>query len=327
MNKTRIEYLDYTWNPIAMRCTPVSEGCTNCWHRRMANRLKGNMNLHFDVRRAYAREGPPVLVAERLMEPVKRKKAARIGVQFMGDLFHEDVPFTFIDRVFEVMHDAPHHTYQVLTKRSWRMKAFIEAYEAWYASPISDNIWLGVSVENQATADERIPLLLQTPAAVRFVSLEPLLGPVNAENYLINCDGCDNRGSSALFGHRPPGDGLNLYRDACKGAEGPSLDWVIVGGESGPGSRPMHPQRARDVRDQCQAAGVPFFFKQNGEYIPADGYNQWGTELDGKFVDPRKVRAVQVVPGDIYSVVHMVRVGKQRAGRLLDGRLWEEYPR
>jgi protein gp37 len=252
MNKTGIEYMDLSWNPIAMRCTPASEGCANCWHLRMADRLAGNTKLPDDVRAAYAGDGPPVRIAERLEQPLKRKKSAVIGVQFMGDLFHEDVPDEFIRHVFQVMGKCEQHVFQVLTKRPERMRNWINEYVVdrdGNPDPFP-HIWLGVTVEN---ADNlwRVPELLQTPAAVRFVSCEPLLGPIIVKPCLTE--------------NKP----RRWYR---------GIDWVIAGGESGPGARPMHPDWARSLRDQCQAAGVAFFLKQ----AIIDGRMVKLPELDGK---------------------------------------------
>jgi len=144
---------------------------------------------------------------------------------------------------------------------------------------------------------------------IHGVSAEPLLGPIDdLHKYLTDRTWPDYSGAELEFLMRP------------------GLDWVIVSGESGPGARPMHPDWAQDIRDQCQAAGVAYFHKQNGEYVPADGFNQWGTSLDDKFVDPKLVRTVRVVPGDIHSTRHMVRVGKKRAGRRLNGRTWDQMP-
>jgi protein gp37 len=184
---------------------------------------------------------------ERLRQPLEWRKPKLIFVNSMSDLFHEDVPTAFIQDVFETMRMADWHTFQILTKRPSRLAAIAELL------PWPANVWMGVSVENQRFTT-RIDELRRVPAAVRFLSCEPLLGPLR----------------------------LNL--------EG--IDWVIVGGESGPGARPMRADWARDVRDQCRAAGVPFFFKQ------------WGAHDENG-----------------------IRVGKGRAGRVLDDRLWDQFPR
>lgn len=250
MNRTAIEYLDFTWNPIAMRCTPVSEGCLNCWHLRMCDRMAANPAFLDDVRAAYAGKGLPVLVEKRLEEPEYHRKPAQIGSQFMGDLFHEALPFSYINSVFDMMvNHVPGHTYIVLTKRAERMAEFLQATR-WLNRGLLEgptkNVWLGVTAENQRCADERIPLLLATPAAVRFVSVEPMLGPVDLfdpdGHIAVQMEETNKRES------RYPAD---------------VIDWVICGAETGPGARPMDLAWARDLRDQCREAGVPFFFKRS----------------------------------------------------------------
>jgi protein gp37 len=192
---------------------------------------------------------------DRLEQPLKRHKPARIGVCFSGDLFHLAIPMSFIAKVFNVMRNAEQHQFLLLTKRPHQMAEILCDWKShgnpygWVESPLP-NVWAGVSIEDQATADEGIPLLLDTPATLRYVSYEPALGPV---------DFCNLQ---------------NLRFDALYGvAEGTrKINWVICGGESGPGARPMNPVWARSVRDQCRGAGVPFFMKQMSgrEPIPAD---------------------------------------------------------
>lgn len=273
MQKTGIEYLDMTLNPIAMRCTPVSEGCDNCWHILMAKRLAENFILKPEARRAYS-GGPPWLNKEELAAPIKRKKPARIGVQFMGDLFHEDIPNEWIAAVFGAMAAAPQHQFFVLTKRAERaamrfrwvaseatkggFKTTTICGEELYKSDVNldfrtgdiwplPNVWLGVSVEDQKTANERIPVLLQIPAAKRWVSYEPALGHVDFDD-LVSVEG-----------------GLKTYRSAlyCDGdRNGATLDLVTCGAETGPGARPCNLDWLRSVRGQCASYGVPFFLKQ-----------------------------------------------------------------
>lgn len=182
-----------------------------------------------------------------------------IFVNSMSDLFHEQVPFEFIEQVFDTMANAPQHTYQVLTKRPERMLEFVTGYDNgqlpnWLEA--MDNIWLGVSVEDQRTANERIPLLLQTPAAVRWVSAEPLLGEVRLDR--LRTDGEGWAVTDALTGERR-GHHENPDRSEWMDSR---VDWVVVGGESGPNARPMDMAWAQDLRRQCKAAGVPFFMKQ-----------------------------------------------------------------
>lgn len=191
MHKTNIEYIDYSWNPIAMRCTSVSEGCTNCWHIKMADRMKNNPVLPTGRRDSYS-GGPPVLIENELQAPLKRKKPAIIGVQFMGDLYHENVSERHIGRIYGHMAMAYWHTFLILTKRPNRMAEFHHALAHYpkgkeYNRPKKGpppNVIIGVSAENQQRWDERIPILLQIPAAKRFVSIEPMLGPIDISHYL-----------------------------------------------------------------------------------------------------------------------------------------------
>lgn len=299
MNRTGIEYLDLSWNPIAMRCTPVSEGCTNCWHLRMANRLAANPTFPDNVRAAYAGEGPPVLVEERLRKPLKRKKPAIIGVQFMGDLFHQKVDSLILKRdIWNVMVDCPQHTFLLLTKRPKRM---LEVYGN--HTPWSSNIWVGVTAENQKCADERIPVLLQIPAAVRFLSCEPLLSAIDLRHWL----GWWNSEEG------PRLDGQHGYPN--------DISWTIVGGESGPRARPMNPEWARDIRDQCLMAGVSYFHKQNGEWVVAEAAPPTALELSDNCKSFSSKRMYHFPDG-----AWGVRVGKKEAGHLLDGREWHQLP-
>jgi protein gp37 len=238
----------------------------------------------------------------------------RIFVNSMSDLFHELVPDAWIDRIFAVMALCPQHTFQVLTKRPERMRDYLcrreesgpawRRHAVWNAMASIDeglgmpepqwplpNVWLGVSVENQAAADERIPLLLKTPAAVRFVSAEPLLGAVDMT---LAVDGCPMRGRievgtyDTLAGSWWPALGNADAEYRGRQEELPHLDWVICGGESGPGARPMHPDWARSLRDQCKAASVPFFFKQWGEWARTGSVDTYGRVVDGVEIKGRK---------------------------------------
>ncbi|ERI10917.1 phage protein Gp37/Gp68 [Aneurinibacillus aneurinilyticus ATCC 12856] len=272
------------------------------------------------------------LFPDRLLQPLRWKKPQRIFVNSMSDLFHKDIPFKYIDQVFAVMALTPRHTYQVLTKRPERMLQYFqsmnraEMIECWQETAYEltkddeaacfvanrlngvlpnakpgwaiQNVWLGTSVENQKTADERIPLLLQTPAAVRFLSCEPLLGMVDLKLH-----------DSLLYhtsGWWPP---LSEYTKV-----GEVIDWVIVGGESGSKARPMHPDWVRSIRDQCAEFNIPFFFKQYGEYAPIHELRTNEPGIKGKLwvnFDPD---------------TSVCRVGKKKAGRLLDGQEWSQFP-
>jgi protein gp37 len=293
MATTKIEWADKVWNPVT-GCTKVSEGCRNCYAELMASRFWGDRKFT-DVK----------IHPERLGQPLDWGKPTRVFVNSMSDLFHKDVPFQFIDSVFHIIRVADRHTFLILTKRPEIMLKFIEWQKKntvrldWENA--HKNIWLGVSVENQKTADERIPLLLQAPAAVRFVSCEPLLGPVDLWKFATREETFgsmyDHRGS---YGYIP-----GFPKEPIKYHEG--IDWVIAGGESGKNARPMHPDWVRSIRDQCDDAGVPFFFKQWGEWT----YIGKQAVEDGNWINIGTT---------------MQRVGKKKAGRLLDGREWNEFP-
>lgn len=335
MSKSKIEWTDATWNPIT-GCTKLSEGCRNCYAERMSKRLAG--------RCGYPKDKPfsVTLHPEKLEDPLKWKKPRKIFVNSMSDLFHDDVPDGILCQVFNIMALTQQHTYLILTKRPERMKKFLAeeafltcinckgsgcdqcdntGYQSWVNRPYP-NVWLGVSVENQAAADERIPLLLQAPVAVRFISAEPLLGPVN----LTNLD--QGWQTNALTGKQS--DMGRPWYDTG------NLDWVIVGGESGPGARPMHPDWVRSLRDQCQAAGTKFFFKQFGEWIvPEDGAEScrvcgctWNNACNGgcSWVEPGLCSTCIGKQVPDYRAVKFQRVGKMKAGRELDGRTWDEMP-
>jgi len=213
MRHSKIEWTEATWNPVT-GCTKVSAGCLNCYAERMAKRLQamGQPN--------YVNGFDPTCHPSALKLPFSWKKPQRVFVNSMSDLFHEDVPAEFIERIFGVMKVAHQHRFQILTKRHERMLELAPRLK-W-----SPNIWMGVTVEN-SDCIERIDALRAVPSAVHFLSLEPLLGPL---------------------------PDLDLR----------SIDWVIVGGESGPGARPMRPEWVTDLRDQCLASDLPFFFKQWG---------------------------------------------------------------
>jgi len=329
MAETKIEWCDAVWNPTT-GCTPVSPGCENCYAKRMARRLKAMGQPR------YARGFAPAAHPDALQIPLKWRKPRRIFVDSMGDLFHKDISDGFIDAVFVVMGLARRHTFLVLTKRAIRMQEYCSSDETlgrWTALAVKvlgangetriryhddglsgirlNNVWLGVSVENQEAADERIPHLLRTPAAIRFVSAEPLLGPVDLSRWLMV---------------RPMSSPVRweLSRSSDAVAK-PLIDWVIVGGETGPHARPMHPESVRLLRDQCEAAGVPFFFKQWGEFTPDLSIAQEHGATHHLYVPPSGWKPCGRGRGEDGSVM-MYRVGRRAAGRLLDGREWNEVP-
>lgn len=341
MAKTKIEWCDKVWNPVT-GCTKVSEGCRNCYAERIAGRFWGErkfteVQCHED----------------KLDEPLKWKKPQRIFVNSMSDLFHPDVPDDFIAQVFETMAETPivcrkkecdhewsecfvlpNHTYIILTKRPDRMLKMIKTEIPFIASdkfpgswalpermleneyPL-ENVWLGVSVEDQKTADERIPILLQTPAAVRFVSVEPMLGAIDLQRATWFAN-------QSISKHKIPPNGVGL-------------NWVICGPETGSHSRPAHPDWLRSVRDQCIEANVRFFFKGWGGWIET-----WRIENMTKWIQKARTH---IDPNDVcidmngsicrigkdfekaqYPIAVMRKVSRKAAGRLLDGREWNEYP-
>jgi protein gp37 len=296
--QTGISWTDRTWNPV-VGCTKVSQGCKHCYAKTLHDmRHKAFLAGKLQNIPQYAQPFETVqTLSDRLNDPYRWRKPSRVFVNSMSDLFHDDVPGEFIAQVFAVMSGNPQHTFQVLTKRPARMLAFVAAVGL---SPLGfrthnraecssyggdgvlvganwplPNVWLGVSVENQAAADERIPLLLQTPAAIRFLSCEPLLGGLDLSPYM---------GAAPNI----TGERITQYSD---------IDWVIVGGESGRGARPMYADWARSLRDQCGSAGVPFHFKQWGTARTPVSVNQYDLDEEGR-----------------------------RIGRKLDGRMWDEFP-
>jgi protein gp37 len=337
---SKIEWTDATWNPLRARdkstgkvgwhCEKISPACAHCY--------AASTNRRFGTGHDYK---PDVAVETfldelALLKPLAWKRPRKIFPCSMTDLFLDDYPEHAIDALFAVMYAAQWHTFQVLTKRPERMHAHLSnpgrahaigclAYhfaiqrnphqaevltntdvvtdvEALWPLP---NVWLGVTAEDQQRADERIPWLLRTPAVAKFISCEPLLGPIQLWKAAPCGYYCDE--SHGHIDH--PFCGENHNFDGSR--------WqIIIGGESGPGARPMHPDWARSLRDQCQAASVPFFFKQWGEFVPyVEGV---GANI---YIGPREEQTRRVIDG-----VEVFRVGKKSAGRLLDGREWNEYP-
>jgi protein gp37 len=348
-DRTGIEWTDATWNP-QVGCSRVSRGCQHCYAETQAAGRLINVPAYHGVTTDGRFNGTVNLLPERLDQPIRWRRPRRIFVNSMSDLFHENVPDKWIARVFAVMSTARQHTYQVLTKRPERMAELVgrrgfrmgvrqARYEFnEYASlldPEADwplpNVWLGTSVENQRTADERIPHLLSTPAAVRFLSVEPLVGPVDLGI------GDPHRGheSDDVNGHPHPricldcsteDDEVEYFRRDIAGEVG--LGWVIVGGESGKGAAPMHPDWVRSIRDECVDAGVPFLFKQWGEWRPhVSGVHPLALGAPCCHVNPTGSHHTTDNPGPLDpGAAFMLRVGKKAAGRQLDGRTWDEYP-
>lgn len=237
MGDTKIEWCDKVWNPIT-GCDPVSEGCRNCYAKRMAStRLRG--------RHGYRLDDPfrPTVHMDRINQPTHWKKPRVIFVCSMGDIFHKDIPSMLHAHIWETMRQCPRHTFLLLTKRPENIFSKIYGFNTLH------NVWIGITAENQERLEERLDLLLRVPVAGHFISFEPLLGPINSH---ISEQMEELYGPDLRFVNK--------------------IDWVIVGGETGPGARPMNPEWARSIRDDCGYAGVPFFMKQMGRKrsIPED---------------------------------------------------------
>lgn len=352
-----------TWNPIRARrldtgkvgwhCEKVSSACDNCYAAAMNKRSDGLVGIGTGLN--YAPDSFPkveiYLDEKTLLAPLWWKRPRKIFVCSMTDLFGDWVTDDMIDRIFAVIALCPQHTFQVLTKRPERALAWSQGIDdnhgGWLdgecyrdsliegeaqniysrLNPGADpsewlalhqplpNVWLGVTAENQEQADKRIPLLLDTPAAVRFLSAEPLLGALDVRPY---------------FGWTGKNSGLPspLSGALASLSDLPGLDWVITGGESGRKARPSHPEWFKGLRDQCQAAGVPFFFKQWGEWVPTDQTRfQDGVEHrlfpDG---DLMPWADFEIGPWGNDDAEEVVKIGKKAAGRLLDGREWSDFP-
>ncbi len=364
-DNTKIEWAKHpftgkgaTWNPIT-GCSLVSEGCRNCYAAQLAGtRLKNHPSRKGLARQNAAGEwkftGAVRFNEQWIDQPLRWKAPRGIFVCAHGDLFHENVPDEWIDLVFAVMAMAPQHLFFVLTKRPERAREYLAPFDQrranglgsavialGYKGPLESlpwplpNVWLGTSVEDQATADARIPHLLSTPAAKRFVSYEPALGPVDLTRLsmlnifriirAVDSEDWPQNHYDALAGKS------DIYPVHGAEPDWASLDWVIAGGESGHHARPAHPDWFRGARDQCAAAGVPFFFKQWGEWISI--YDRDRDDPDWRNV-PRagdwgrkralNFRGGQGFHGDKFHM--MKRVGKQAAGHLLDGKEHFEMP-
>ncbi len=336
MGDSAIKFCTRTWNPM-VGCDDELQCFARCWARRLANRFAANPKLSDEYRDRYRKAFTvgPQLFHERLDEPFKWRKPQVVFVCSQGDLFHPDVRDGYIWNVFQRMAACQQHIFLVLTKRPERMADVVgrinyitpddlphldlpscsfwatqKPYICKDTIPVP-NVWLGVSVEDQATADDRIPKLLAIPAAHHWVSVEPMIGPVDIKDILYGCPEQDQEYGDWYQTIQPP-------------------DWIVCGGESGTGPRPMHPDWPRKIRDDCEAAGVPFMFKQWGEWAPYELKPSWeGGNL------PRDLKSGRVVQlrndlvedghfrsGDVY----LERVGKKKAGNVINGRIWDQTP-
>lgn len=319
---TKIEWCDHTFNPW-IGCTKVGPGCDNCYaeadfdkRRRVVSWGVGNPR-----KRTAASTWNKPLSWNRNHEKffAKHGRRQRVFCSSLADVFDNEVDPKWRRELFDLIELTPNLDWLLLTKRIGNVVRMLPSHD-WAARP---NVWLGATIVNQEEADRDIPKLLATPARVRFLSMEPLLGPVD----LGLCD-CDH-------GSRPGPAGVGgVTCGKCGGAGGRLVDWVIVGGESGPGARPMHPDWARSLRDQCQAAGVPFLFKQWGEWAPGDACEATTGDAMYALLEAGRYCVVghegETHPVDAAEVSQpstpVYRAGKQAAGRLLDGRTWDEFP-
>ena len=364
-DKTGIAWTDATWNPLA-GCSIVSPACTNCYAMAMAARIERMqigtslankapyIPSHYAGLTIESKSGPvwngKIVQANEtiLTQPLRWKRPRRIFVNSMSDLFHESVPDEWIDRIFAVMALAPQHTFQILTKRAKRMReycsektrrfrigdegheiAFDTLSQSFYEWPIYNhlgndrapemplpNVWLGVTAEDQTRADERWDDLAATPAARRFVSIEPMLGAIDLTRIVRRPDKSVPGPSvppmliDALNGTIRLPSGIGGKRNMAR------LDWVIAGGESGPKARPSHPDWFRALRDQCAAAGVPFFFKQWGEWLGLSADKTGAGGPISRWSDATMLSGEE----------QFYRVGKKRAGDLLDGVRIQQFP-
>ena len=347
MSKSDISWCTDSWSPVR-GCTPASEGCTNCWAVRtvwrlsynpiMNNRCVGLVEANDSGEAEDSRPrwtGQVRTYPDALAKPLRWRKSRKVFVVPQGDLFHEAVPDHFIAAVFGIMAACPQHIFQVLTKRARRMREWFAwastihlghapesgptpVFQGWALEQMSGtrpigssqpwplpNVWLGITAENQARAYERIPDLLACPAAVRWVSIEPMLGPVDLRRWTLNAGRCS---------------GPLEYDVSPTGA----LDWIVVGGESGSKARPMHPDWARSIRDQCSAAGVAFFFKQWGEW----SHNYIDHNAQCAFVTPDGKHGPQYCGygRDNHGALSVWKVGRRRAGDRLDGDQIQQWP-
>lgn len=332
-----IDWCDHTITAGVYGCDPISEGCRLCWSARLASTRFRHLPKYAGLTTGRAFNGTVRIVPEEADEPLHlRKPRGRIFVASKADLFHHLVPAEHVARLFAAMIAAPQHTYQLLTKRGPRMEKMLRSAEfwqlvsdrlgeLWHCPPpapltmVPEWIWIGVSVEDQKAVRRRVPPLLRTPALTRWLSVEPLLGPVDLSPYLT----------------------------------GPAIHWVVVGGESGTDAYAMHPAWVRTVRDQTVAAGVAFFFKQWGQWgpapwmvgredgEPAEAYKAraeavgathalpiWSDQYDNMITEvshkPWSCERVPLAPGDPHAP--MRRWGHKAAGHVLDGREWREFP-
>jgi protein gp37 len=333
MNATRIEWCDMTINPV-VGCSHCSIGCLNCYAERFAARLAKNPKTADKYAGVVDEHGkwtgcfsyPDASVFRKVPKTPKR-----IFVGSMTDIFHPNFPRKALWKIFSAIENAPYHTFMFLTKRADSMREYFaphrcEPYGIMSRPMEIGNLWLGVTVCNQEEADAKIPVLLSIPAAKRFVSIEPMLGEINFrwKPYF--------EATGETYSERLTRTGKISHLESLK-----EIDWVIAGGETGPGARPAHPDWFRGLRDQCREAGVPFFFKGFGDWLPIASIergtrksmvaNEFSWKAKQLYIHPDGYDVTGRENGWINANIAVVqRVGKRRAGRLLDGREWNEIP-
>jgi protein gp37 len=302
-SKSKIEWTEASWNMIS-GCTKISSGCKNCYAERMATR--------------FGRDFSKVVCDEsKLDQPTHWKRPRKIFVCSTADLFHADVPFSFISKVFDIMEANPRHTFQILTKRADRMAEWFELRSAIHdynngPEVMLPNVWVGVTTENQEMADLRIPFLFRCPAEIRFVSVEPMIGSVDLNRFM-------------------------------SGEMGNKLDWVIIGGESGQNARPCHPMWVRNLVNNCRLFNTPIMFKQWGEWGPAEelsdeSRSEWVNSeketksllmmSDGSFKETSFGVRVPFEPAwATPGMALMLKLGKHKTGRFIDDYEYLEYPK
>jgi protein gp37 len=312
MSVTTIEWtkrpgtIGETWN-LVTGCNKVDRGCKHCYAEIMHRRLRAMGQAK------YAQEflAGAVCHEELLDLPRSWTKPRTVFVNSMSDLFHKDVPFEFLVRAFQVMRECSAHTFLILTKRPEMAKSFHQhVRNLRLARTFPPNVWLGTSANDQKSADLRVPILLEIPDVLRFLSYEPATGSLDLRNLGSGSD--EAWSQDALAGE--------YYCDGNTTRDLPRLHWVICGGESGPKADPMHPAWARKVRDDCQATGTPFFFKQWGTWAPVTYPSQiFQHEITYKF---DKQHRVFTEP----EPCNLKRVGKHAGGHELDGEIWQQFP-
>lgn len=329
-----------TWNPVT-GCDVVSPGCTNCYAMKLAGTRLKHLPAYAGLTKD-TKAGPVwngmlgVIGGKQFFAPMRWTKPRAVFVNSMGDLFHEGVSDAMLRGIFDIMALCPQHIFMILTKRPDRMREWVNhtmprkvrSGEGVLHKTVNGawpNVWLGVSVEDQVRANERIPALLATPAAKRFVSCEPLLGPVNFEH-----------NGNALFDRKAAirrcmdGPAAMNWDQADDYIAHPQLDWVIAGGESGPDARPMHPDWATSLRDQCAGSGVPFFFKQWGEWAPGEHVDrQTGTVPTATWFADSWTRGTEDLAwteGHVDDAPDLYRVGKKEAGHQLFQGVHHNWP-